>query len=47
MFIMKNKTLFLTLLIATSLVFASCAGSKYGCPATASVKAAPVEKNKV
>jgi hypothetical protein len=44
---MKNKLLYLTVLILTSLVFASCAGSRYGCPATASAKTPVIEKHKV
>jgi hypothetical protein len=45
---MKNKLLYLSLLILTSLVFASCAGSRYGCPAsTASAKTPVIEKHKI
>ena len=44
---MKNKLLYLTLIIMTSLVFASCAGARYGCPATASAKSPVIEKHKV
>lgn len=48
MFIMKNKTFYLTLLLVTSLVFASCASRRgYGCPATAFNKTASVEKSKI
>jgi hypothetical protein len=57
MFIMKNKTLFLTLLIMTTLVFASCASSRsgyrgtqrkgYGCPANASIQNQFIERNKI
>jgi len=52
---MKNKALYLTLLMITSLVFASCAGNRggyngqrkgYGCPNTASIQST-VEKSKV
>jgi hypothetical protein len=54
---MKNKNLFLTLLITTSLLFASCASSRsgyrgtqrkgYGCPANASITSPLIEKNKI
>lgn len=52
---MKNKTLYLTLLIITTFIFASCAGSRsygtqrkgYGCPAHASIQNPTVEMNKI
>jgi hypothetical protein len=56
MFNMKNKALYLTLLIMTSLIFASCAGNRggygnqrkgYGCPNTASIQTPAIEKSKV
>jgi hypothetical protein len=50
---MKNKALYLTLLIITTFIFASCAGSRsygtqrkgYGCPANASIQTPFIEKN--
>jgi hypothetical protein len=49
---MKNKTFYLTLLMLTSLIFVSCAGSRgarkgYGCPSTAQLQTPTVEKNKI
>gem|GEM_PF-4930248 len=54
---MKNKTLFLTLLIMTGLLVASCGSSRtgyrgtqrkgYGCPANASIQSPLIEKNKI
>jgi hypothetical protein len=53
---MKNRSLFLTLLIMTTLIFASCASSRtgyptqrkgYGCPANASIQNNMIERNKI
>ncbi len=52
---MKNKTIYLTLLIIITFTFASCAGSRsygtqrkgYGCPANASIQNQFIEKNKI
>jgi len=56
-FVMKNKTLFLTLLIMTGLLVASCGSSRtgyrgtqrkgYGCPANASIHNPLIENNKI
>ena len=55
--IMKNKAFYLTLLIITTFIFASCAGSRsgtpsyqrkgYGCPANASIQNPFIEKNQI
>jgi hypothetical protein len=56
-FIMKNKSLFLTLLMLTGLLVASCGSSRtgyrgtqrkgYGCPANASIPGPFIERSKV
>jgi hypothetical protein len=44
---MKNKTFYLCLLLAATLIFASCARKGYGCPATVSIQKPAVEKNTI